>query len=1736
VKKLLTLYLFIFHLSAGAQVFPVQVIPQIAPPYSPYLSDYTAPGSRNFMVQVRANDVALSDYKCKLRITIEGAGIVLRTKDHLVIEPLILDGGGVPQIFYGDELYEYFHPDALEFSGLSKSEYTKTGRLPEGVYRFTIEILDYNRGTVVSNKGFVMAWIVLNDPPLLNTPANVTQVAIQDPTNLVFSWTPRHSGSPNAAFTTEYIFRLIELWPDDRNPYDAFLTQPALYEVTTTRNQLLYGMNEPALTPGRKYAWQVHARDTDGKDLFRNDGRSEVFVFQFGQALPIPQNLHMRWAKPRTLAIEWNPVRFGTEEIKYRLQYRPRKRRDNHQWYETRTKFTEKTLYDLESNTEYEMKVRTEAPFQDSEYSEIQIFKTLREEKDAFVCRQDIQPLPMPANTVPVFPLSVNDTIHAAGYDVVVRDVIEDGGKYYGSGYAIVPWFNSAKVRVTFENIRVNDRFWLTAGSIKSVWSPESGSLIEHETPILPGTAPQAGELDITIVAADSLVTITGASVASVSINQAGNIVVTTTDGKEKILRKGRSYAIVDEMGNGYVVDEKANIAKTTATEALAAASRGNRQYNLALTFEKGNGRFGFDRKVHEALSSYYQQLEDGTFVSWKALSSGASDIFEARFTSRDGDKTSVKFERSGAPVPPSPSKGEGMILTLSGQSGGMEEELLALHSSSDTLAPKILGKLNLVTYDPVRYNLEVVPVNGASITGGLTAAEISRSLNAVYSQAVVEWNVTLSSRLHVPLDEIFDEGQTGLLSNYTPDMKKVLKAFGRLQDNTYYLFLIDHPRNEGTLGYMPRNRQAGFVFTGPHNGNVSEFLNTIAHELGHGAFNLKHTFSEYNLPAGITDNVMDYSSGTALYKYQWDYIHDPQSVMGLFEGGEEGESVILTDLKQLNEFANDDGSFTFIAPNGAPFTLPAATQSIKFWANDVYGDNTIQADQSPDGALLAFTIDNQTYRYHKILNQSTGSGYKVQEGQPPYVDMLTKKQRTISHVIIGLPCLESGEIKFLAQQVQFDGKFFEQDHSAEGTIVSKLPIEDPYGPYFSSARIHLAAKLDFEYSEEAKAFLEDNATCLNEMVRFVIKAADVIQRNPGYYELYKACTGSPLVYPKQGSSSAQDAFSFGIYYERLKQFPQELLTYADKARRTSNDLLETTDPEALNALLKNTCEPDFQHFTFDQRIHIIRTLSEGKMLDYWLGVGNNRENIVIYTLRQAPEAQYPQLLDALEKDHYALLKNLINKCHNQLAGQDNFDRLIDAVTTMIQKVFLYESFEEDIIEDRILRWGANDLFHGFHYECNEWTSSSSDKITFSFSTLSHHYPGGGEYTGVRIQSEEKEFPTMEVVPFDFVPLKLHDDVLLENGTPLLTKSHGEFQAVPAIYMYWLLQRKATDETLAAIKADVNMALFIVGGAEIIAAKSALRLTLAITDQALFSTSFVLAAGPRRMLEEGPNGPQWQSIFKAFDAFNLLYGAARIGQGLTLAGQEILAKRALLNHLKETEDWTRFTPAQHNVLSKEIARVDDGMDELERAMKDTEVRIRSEIDQQDDMWNTLANMGDAADLNTVPTSLILQKVQRGFLPGWTKERVLQSGKGKYPSPEVYLSKQYILDHLTEFENGVSFLCPLETIGRYRDLLGRPDGVFVMPMGKMDELMDRTHGDISLIETALNIPRGEWAKRKMCRVDVLELDELNIRMPSGNEIGANEYFTPGGFTKDGEMEAIINPIPKDKYEFKPVNYQ
>ena len=68
-------------------------------------------------------------------------------------------------------------------------------------------------------------------------------------------------------------------------------------------------------------------------------------------------------------------------------------------------------------------------------------------------------------------------------------------------------------------------------------------------------------------------------------------------------------------------------------------------------------------------------------------------------------------------------------------------------------------------------------------------------------------------------------------------------------------------------------------------------------------AFNLRHTFSDkaqHYFPQNQTANLMDYAGGTELWKYQWDLIHNPESI--LFAWAQEEEEGAMMNLNMSEE------------------------------------------------------------------------------------------------------------------------------------------------------------------------------------------------------------------------------------------------------------------------------------------------------------------------------------------------------------------------------------------------------------------------------------------------------------------------------------------------------------------------------------------------------------------------------------------------------------------------------------------------------------------------------------------------------------------------------------------------------------------------------------------------------------------------------------------------------------------
>ncbi|WP_164732867.1 hypothetical protein, partial [Flagellimonas marinaquae] len=299
-KVLLTAYYFLFTATIMAQIFPVQVTPQILPPYSFRLSDYATSTREKLFVNLLLTDAMESGRRVRLRMNVEGPGISFRTVDFVAGAAPIVLNGGVNLRLSNFDLRPYFELNNL--IGISPQQYGQ--QLPEGQYRFCFEVYDQFSGQRISNNSCANIYLQLNDPPLLNVPFRGDVVTAQQPQNLIFNWTPRHI---NAA-GVQYEFTLKELWDTGMDPQASFFAAPPLYQTTTFANTLHYGPAQTPLLEGRTYGWQVRAFVSDGfteTSLFRNSGMSEVYHFTYRADCHPPRFVLSEAQNARTVRITW---------------------------------------------------------------------------------------------------------------------------------------------------------------------------------------------------------------------------------------------------------------------------------------------------------------------------------------------------------------------------------------------------------------------------------------------------------------------------------------------------------------------------------------------------------------------------------------------------------------------------------------------------------------------------------------------------------------------------------------------------------------------------------------------------------------------------------------------------------------------------------------------------------------------------------------------------------------------------------------------------------------------------------------------------------------------------------------------------------------------------------------------------------------------------------------------------------------------------------------------------------------------------------------------------------------------------------------------------------------------------------------------------------------------------------------------------------------------------------------
>lgn len=466
IKFCIVLCLLIYK--ADAQIFPVQVTPQLVPPYSVYLSDYATPGNEKLRVIILQRDLSQSAYQLRLVMVVSLNGkVIMRTSR--AFNPLPINvSPGIPTVISGADLAPYVDSRNIDFIGYSREQYERTRALPEGAYQITFLAYDYRRPDVqVSNEGMSFYYLTKSEPPLINYPPCGTKIPMLMPQQIVFSWLPRNTSSPNSAAETEYEFSLYEVRPAGRNPNDVVMTTPPVFRTRQDFTQLVYGPAEPLLLEGMQYVWRVQAIDKNGKDAFRNNGFSEVCTFTYGGAdaafdIGRVKNLQAEGETERRGRIFWEAGDYEEYNVFYK------KTGTGYEWFNSKVKTTELKLFDLEPDTEYETRVQVKKGSVWGAYSDIVVFRTL----PMRVAQCGDQPPIFNTTPGPPLPYATSGMIlNARGMEMQLVEVqhLGENGWYKGIGRISVPYLGGAVFTTKFDRIYIDDNRNVVLGRIDFV-------------------------------------------------------------------------------------------------------------------------------------------------------------------------------------------------------------------------------------------------------------------------------------------------------------------------------------------------------------------------------------------------------------------------------------------------------------------------------------------------------------------------------------------------------------------------------------------------------------------------------------------------------------------------------------------------------------------------------------------------------------------------------------------------------------------------------------------------------------------------------------------------------------------------------------------------------------------------------------------------------------------------------------------------------------------------------------------------------------------------------------------------------------------------------------------------------------------------------------------------------------------------------------------------------------------
>jgi len=932
-------------LKAVGQNYPIQSFVQINPPYSSYLPDYADPFNNQMKILLTLTDFTVASHQVKIKVTLTGNGYTIATNDFLNLPPITVTPG-VPIEISGNALAPYLATENLIFTGVDVNDYIQRKVLPEGPCSICVEVIDYTspNNLVLGNPTCAQTWFARQQPPMLNQPLCGSNIQALDPQQILFNWTPMNMGGPTG-LNTEYVFEIFEnnSNPDDNiDPNQIVNSSIPIFFQVTSQTFVNYGIVEPQLQIGKEYIWRVQARNVEGRDLYANNGYSTVCTFNYGSlaaslADGIELQLQTSGTGVRQGYANWNANGVFTN---YVLEVRKTGNED-FEWFPYVTTVgvptTDMKINSLEPETEYEARIKGLINDEyESEYSNISVFTT--NPPPNYACGTTTMPATQP-NITPLDNAIVGMTFTVGQFDMRVTSIeaLGQAGHFKGTGKITMP-FIMMQLNVSFTNILVDDNLAIREGKVEAItkgvdqW--EHDLLISmadpYSVPAMDTTMIQYDSTGVTInfEGADSTFTFPGGGVPIV-LNAAGGIqYIVWPDG-------------TIEIGTWNVSDDSLDATKDYFVYFEAAENQlyGFDAFNTSRTAWEGN---------YENIL-----LEDGTpyYVSYKSTAKNAGDHVIAKLETNT--PTDLTFTIGGVEISTDDITvidDKTYDIDLSGYMQDLSKDLYVFDAASLKI-----GKLHIITYAEKNIDVVVVPVGNATIN----LPQLQDSLNAIYACANTSFNVSTASTFNDLSWDLNNDGKMQiddpeLFNLYSDEMKALRSSY--FADTNYnkqavYIFVINEFETPGVDGYMVHNKSLGFVSNNPTE-------HTIAHEIGHGAFDLAHTFPEVTKES--TNNLMDYGGGNHLTKVQWEQIFSNQLSFSFLDDAEDnmakysGSQFYSTNENEISVPINGIDIDGIITPSG--YAIIFANDASQNWIL-----KNVKFDRE-SGGVSSFTLNNIDY------------------------------------------------------------------------------------------------------------------------------------------------------------------------------------------------------------------------------------------------------------------------------------------------------------------------------------------------------------------------------------------------------------------------------------------------------------------------------------------------------------------------------------------------------------------------------------------------------------------------------------------------------------------------------------------------------------------------------------------------------------------------------------------------------